>query len=69
MQQNIGLIDRGLRIALAAVLIGVLLQEQRTGAPLVFWLAVAALLLGTGVFGYCPIYSLLGISTRRVRPH
>jgi uncharacterized membrane protein len=68
MRKNLGFLDRMLRILLAVILLGVLLQEQRTGMPLLFWLVVSALLLGTGTFGYCPLYGLLGISTRRALP-
>jgi uncharacterized membrane protein len=68
MRQNVGSPDRILRILLAVILLGVLLQEQRTGMPLLFWLVVSAVLLGTGTFGYCPLYGLLGISTRRALP-
>lgn len=68
MRQNVGSFDRILRIILAFILLGVLWQEQRTGTPLLFWLVVSAVLLGTGTFGYCPLYSLLGISTRRALP-
>ena len=68
MRQNVGYPDRILRILLAVILLGVLLQEQRTGMSLLFWLVVSAVLLGTGTFGYCPLYGLLGISTRRALP-
>jgi len=68
MQQNVGYFDRALRIIVAVIIIGVLFQEQRTGVPLLLWLVVAALLMGTGTLGYCPLYGLLGISTRRALP-
>jgi len=68
MQQNVGYFDQALRIIVAVIIIGVLFQEQRTGVPLLLWLVVAALLMGTGTLGYCPLYGLLGISTRRALP-
>ncbi|MDO7852523.1 YgaP family membrane protein [Hymenobacter convexus] len=68
MRQNVGSFDRMLRILLAVILVGVLLQQQRTGTALYLWLGVAAVLLGTGTFGYCPLYGLLGVSTRRALP-
>jgi len=68
MQQNVGYFDQALRIIVAVIIIGVLFQEQRTGMPLLLWLVVAALLMGTGTLGYCPLYGLLGISTRRALP-
>ena len=68
MQQNVGYFDRALRIIVAVIIVEVLFQEQRTGMPLLLWLVVAALLMGTGTLGYCPLYGLLGISTRRALP-
>lgn len=68
MRQNVGSFDRALRIILAVTIIGMLLMEQRTGMPLLLWLVVAVLLMGTGTFGHCPLYGLLGINTRRALP-
>ncbi|GAB3853795.1 hypothetical protein GCM10028822_22960 [Hymenobacter terrigena] len=68
MRQNIGSFDRALRLLLAAIIVGVLLQRQVIGPPLLRWLLTAAALVGTGAFGYSPLYGLLGISTRRAQP-
>ena len=65
MSKNLSSIDRTIRLVLAAVIIGVSLQQQLSGTQLLLWLLLALVLAGTGTFGYCPLYALLGIHTRR----
>ena len=66
MSKNLSSIDRTIRLVLAAVIIGVSLQQQQlSGTPLLLWSLLALVLAGTGTFGYCPLYALLGIHTRR----
>jgi hypothetical protein len=60
MTQNLGRIERSIRIALGAVL---LLMTVVGPASLVGLLGGA--LLVTGVLGYCPLYAILGVDTRR----
>ncbi|MDR2366419.1 MAG: DUF2892 domain-containing protein [Zoogloeaceae bacterium] len=58
MQRNTGNLDRILRIILGIALIAL----TATGIIGVWgWLGVVP--LATGVFGYCALYSLLGIRT------
>ena len=58
MKSNMGAIDRGLRILVGIVLIGLTLA----GTIGVWgWLGVVPLL--TGSLGLCPLYSILGINT------
>ena len=68
MSMNLSSIDRTIRLVLAAVIIGVSLQQQLIGTPLLLWSLLALVLAGTGTFGYCPLYALLGIRTRRSLP-
>ena len=65
MSMNLSSLDRTIRLVLAAVIIGVSLQQQLSGTQLLLWLLLALVLAGTGTFGYCPLYALLGIHTRR----
>ncbi|MBY6153189.1 DUF2892 domain-containing protein [Vannielia litorea] len=60
--QNVGRIDRLIRLAAGIVLL-VLAFTALTGA--FAWIAgiVGLVMLGTAAFGYCPPYSLLGINT------
>ncbi|MGV8863354.1 MAG: YgaP family membrane protein [Pseudomonas sp.] len=58
MNANVGTIDRALRVALGIILIGLTVS----GAIGVWgWIGVVP--LATGIFRFCPAYSLLGLNT------
>lgn len=58
MKTNVGGLDKWARILVGALLVGLAL----TGAIGVWgWIGLVPVL--TGVFGYCPAYSLIGLST------
>jgi membrane-associated protease RseP (regulator of RpoE activity) len=58
MTTNIGTIDRATRIAAGAVLISLVFVGPQTP-----WGWIGLVPLFTGLFGYCPAYTLLGIRT------
>ncbi len=60
---NVGSVDRIIRLVLGVGLVAIALAGA-VAAPLVYlvWL-VAAIALVTGAVGFCPLYSLFGIST------
>jgi len=60
--KNEGKIDRTLRIIVGAALISLVFVGPETP-----WGWVGLLPLITGVVGYCPAYSLLGINTNGVK--
>lgn len=60
MKCNVGGIDRGLRVVLGMVLLG--LAVAGIGAP---WTWAGIVPLVTGVFKFCPFYPLLGVSSCR----
>jgi hypothetical protein len=66
MTRNEGTADRAIRAVLGAVLI-LLALTGVLASPLLFWggLVVGVALIGTGLIGYCPAYSILGIRTCR----
>ena len=65
LPQNEHPVDRAVRIVLGLAL-GALAVAGSLGAPLVYVvLVVAALALVTGIAGFCPLYAVLGIGTRR----
>ena len=64
MKPNEGTIDRVIRLVIAAVLIGVGLGVVR-GPGGIAMAAVGAIPLLTGLSGYCPLYTVFGINTRR----
>jgi len=63
MKRNLGKFDRLVRMTIAAFLILVVLSNYVLGAWAVVSVIVALVLFGTAIFGYCPIYSILKISS------
>lgn len=57
MNSNVGNIDRTLRIVVGLALIAWALM----GGPV--WAWIGALPLATGLFRFCPAYTLLGMNT------
>ena len=58
MTRNEGTIDRALRIIVGLVLIALVFVGPKTA-----WGWVGLIPLATGLIGWCPAYSLLGIRT------
>jgi hypothetical protein len=58
MKLNVGSIDRGLRIVVGLVLIGLTVAGQ---IGVWGWIGVVPLL--TGAISFCPLYAVLGLST------
>lgn len=63
MKINMGLVDRVVRTILAVVIAGLYFGGQLTGIAAVILGIFAVILLVTSSVGFCPVYSLLGIST------
>ena len=62
MKCNVGSIDRIFRIIIGLVIavVGVIYSS--------YWGVVGIVLMATGVFGYCALYSVLNISTTKKEP-
>ena len=58
MKPNIGTIDRALRVMAGIVLISLVFVGPQTPFG---WIGVVPLL--TGLVGWCPVYTLLGLNT------
>ena len=58
LAKNEGLLDRGLR-----VVVGLFLLSLVAVGPQTLWGLVGVVPLLTGLVGYCPAYSLLGLRT------
>lgn len=58
MKTNVGTLDRSLRIAVGLVLIALSLA-----GVIGLWGWIGLVPLATGIFRFCPVYPLLGIST------
>ena len=62
MTANAGMIDRALRVIVGLALVALALGFIPGVAPTVWgWIGVVPLL--TGLIGYCPAYSILGVNT------
>jgi hypothetical protein len=63
LPENVGPIDRVVRVVLGIGLVAVALGGSVAGPLLAAVWVVAAIALVTGAIGFCPLYFLLGIST------
>jgi hypothetical protein len=65
LKQNVGTIDRSIRLILAVVLAVFLLGGGIKGlAAIILWV-VALIALITGTIGFCGLYAVLGITTNK----
>ncbi len=65
MKKNVGSVDRVLRV-LVALVIGILyLSNQISGTAAIILGVLAVIFLLTGLVSVCPIYMLLGLSTKK----
>ena len=63
MTANVGMIDRVIRIIVGILLIAFAMRVgfPETGWNWIGWIGVVPIL--TAIFGYCPAYSVVGLST------
>ncbi|HZL11512.1 MAG TPA: DUF2892 domain-containing protein [Prolixibacteraceae bacterium] len=59
MKCNVGSIDRVIRIVIGLIIAiaGIIFKS--------YWGIVGIVIMATGVFGYCALYSLLNINTKK----
>lgn len=62
MKANIGTLDRSLRIAAGLILLGLSMSGL-----IGLWGLIGIVPLATGLFRFCPLYPLLGISTCKTK--
>lgn len=65
MVNNMGTIDRVIRIVLALLVVVLYLMGQMSGLAAIVLGIIAVIFLATSAVGYCPLYQLLGISTKK----
>ncbi len=65
MKANESSWDRLIRVVLGIALVGLNLGSVVTGSWGLILLAVGAILILTGLTGFCPLYALLKIRTRK----
>ena len=59
LKNNTGKVDRIIRVVVGALLVGNVFTGLQTP---IGWIGL--ILIVTGVFGTCPVYSLLGMNTK-----
>ncbi|HQO22052.1 MAG TPA: DUF2892 domain-containing protein [Spirochaetota bacterium] len=65
MKRNMGIIDRTIRILLAAAVAVFYFTGQLSGIAAIVLGAIAVIFILTSLVGVCPLYYPLGISTRK----
>lgn len=63
MRQNMGNIDRGIRVFVAIIIAVLFFTERINGTISIVLMIFAGILILTSMMGFCPLYSLLGIKT------
>jgi hypothetical protein len=67
MKKNTGSADQGIRLLLAATLVVLYFSGVISGTFGLIALVVAAVFTVTALAGYCPLYSLIGVKTCKVK--
>lgn len=65
MKQNMGKTDRVLRTVLAVIVLVLYFSDQLTSLAAIILGIFALVFLVTSVLGFCPLYVLLGISSKK----
>lgn len=64
MTRNLGRVDQLIRIVVGLALVAYTVKDGTLAPGIVVTGVIGVVLLVTAFFSYCPLYSLLGISTR-----
>ena len=64
MKKNMGTVDRIIRTVLAIIVVILYLTGTISGEVAIILGLFAAIFIATSIVGYCPLYTLLKISTR-----
>ena len=65
MRKNMGIIDRILRVTIALAVFALYAAGQITATAAVILGILAIVFILTSVVGFCPLYKVLGLSTRK----
>lgn len=68
MTKNVGAMERGIRLLIGVVLLGLAFFHVVNGTPAIVAYVVGGIALLTGLVQYCPAWSIFGINTCRVAP-
>jgi hypothetical protein len=67
MKKNIGSIDKSLRVLIAVIVAGLYYFNIIEGTLAYILMALAIILLVTSLVNFCPLYTILGINTCKVK--
>ncbi|MCJ7545474.1 MAG: DUF2892 domain-containing protein [Deltaproteobacteria bacterium] len=65
MKQNMGTIDRAIRVILAILVLVLYLAGRISGTTAIILGIFAVIFFLTSLVGFCPLYALLKISTKK----
>jgi drug/metabolite transporter superfamily protein YnfA len=63
MKKNMGMLDRGIRVVIAAVFALLFATDVVTGTAGYVLMALGAVFLLTSLVSFCPLYTLVGLNT------
>lgn len=64
MKQNVGTIDRIIRMIAAIVIVALYFTNQITGTAAIILGVIALVAVVTSIIGICPAYLAVGVSTK-----
>jgi len=65
MKKNMGTVDKVIRIMVAVIILILYFTQVISGTLAVILLILAGIFVVTSLLGFCPLYLLLGLSTRK----
>lgn len=63
MKKNVGQVDKMVRLAVVAVILGLFFTEIISGTLAIVLLVFCTVFLISTLIGFCPLYTLFGINT------
>ena len=63
MTKNMGAADKGIRLLLAAIFVGLFMTKTVTGALGIVLFVIAGVFVLTSLVSFCPLYTLVGAKT------
>jgi hypothetical protein len=67
MKKNIGSLDKIIRVLIGLVIVALYFAGLISGTLAITLLAIAVIFILTTIFGTCPIYLMLGMSSKKER--
>jgi Protein of unknown function (DUF2892) len=67
MKKNVGSADKIIRLVIAAIFVALYFTNTITGTLGIILLVLAGVFSLTSAIGFCPLYSIVGISTCPVK--